>query len=306
MSTKRIVRVNTHPRPINADYDYHIPYIGNVYNQKEHVADQYLLDFTKQIDTNATIYLVGCGEPSTRNIVAKQCIKSKYHDVIIDPITNSYTNNDPLFTDVYATIPRPTDFDVDKLAKQYLEYFTILPKFSQRYNYEFHSRDHGYFAAGKRYWYQYGEDMPLPPSAEHENLYKKFSQIFDQLVDTLLPSMKMIGLNESKLRSKLLLRLSHNPPGARINNLVVTRHVDASIVTAWIYQDQLGAYIDYGQEVEESAVPIETVHDSGKEILLLPGLDYCDQTSSSTPATFHQVREIVVDHRVSLVAFVRY
>jgi hypothetical protein len=87
---------------------------------------------------------------------------------------------------------------------------------------------------------------------------------------------------------------------------VVNRHVDNSIVTAWIYQDRPGACIDQGQEFEELAVPIENIHDIGTELLLIPGLDYCDQTGCATPATFHSVRELVIDHRVSLVAFLKY
>jgi hypothetical protein len=302
---KNIVRVNTHPRPQSVDYDYHLPYIGNSYDQVTHVSESYLSEFVKHVDPDNRVYLIGCGEPISRHISVKKIIKNHYSDIVIESPGTNYNGPDPLFTNGYATVARQT-IDADKLATQYLEYYPVLQKFSQRYTYEHHSRDHGYFNASNRFWYQYGQDMPAAPSDEHKYLYKIFDTVFEQLINTLKPSMHTIGLDETRLRSNLMLRLSHNPPGSRIDNLVVNRHVDNSIVTAWVYQDRAGACIDHGQEFEESAVPIENIHDINTELLLIPGLDYCDQTGCATPATFHSVRELVVDHRVSLVAFVKY
>ena len=303
---KRVVRVNIHPRPTSLDCEYHLPYIGNSYNQSEHITESYLSEFLRHVDPSNSIYLMGCGEPQSRHLSVKKIIENHYSDIIIEPMGKGYTNPDPLFTNGYTTIAKPAGFNAAELSDQYLEYYPLLQKFSQRYTYEHHSRDHGYFNADKRFWYQYGEDMPEAPSPEHLHLYTIFNRLFEQLITALLPSMQKIGLDETALRSKLMLRFSHNPPGVRIKNLVVNRHSDNSIATAWLYQDRLGGYIDQGQEFEEQAVPIEEIHNIETEFLLLPGFDYCDQTGSATPSTWHSVRELVVDHRTSLVAFIKY
>ena len=303
---KRTVRVNIHPRPASLDYDYHLPYIGNSYNQSTHITESYLVDFLNHVDPNSRVYLTGCGEPTSRHLSVKKIIEDHYSDITFEPMGTGYANPDPLFTNVYKTIAKPPGVDVTELSRQYLEYYPVLQKFSQRYTYENHSRDHGYFNADKRFWYQYGEDMPTAPSPEHKHLYTIFGRLFEQLITALKPSMELIGLDEKMLRSKLMLRFSHNPPGVRIKNLVVNRHCDNSIVTAWIYQDRPGGYIDHGQEFEEQAVPIDTVYDNTTELLLLPGFDYCDQTGSATPSTWHCVRELAVDHRTSIVAFIKY
>jgi hypothetical protein len=302
---KNIVRVNIHPRPTSRDYDYHLPHIGNNYNQENTTSESYLSKFINHIDPSNTVYLTSCGEPVSRLIAVKKIIENHYNDIVIESPGSTYTTPDPLFNNGYTVVSRQA-IDADKLAKKYLEYYPVLQKFSQRYTYEYHSRDHGYFNASNRFWYQYGRDMPEAPGVEHMHLYKIFDTVFEQLVNTLKTSMQTIGIDESMLRSKLMLRLSHNPPGVRIDNLVVNRHVDNTIVTAWVYQDHPGAYIDHGQEFEEQAVPIENIHDIDTELLLIPGLDYCDQINCATPATFHSVRELVIDHRISLVAFIKY
>jgi hypothetical protein len=302
---KQIVKVNTHPRPLDSDYDYHVPYIGNNYDQSEHVTASYLSEFRRHVDLDKTVYLVGRGEPVSRHIAVKKIIEKQYTDIVIDPLGNNYTNTDPLFTNAYTTVARPASFAVKELADKYLEYYPVLTKFSQRYTYENHSRDHGYFATGQRFWYQYGEDMPVAPGKEHKELYEIFDKLFQQLVAVLKTPMETIGLTEPHLRSKLMFRLNHSPPGALIDNLIVNRHADNSIVTVWMYQSQPGGYIDYGQEFEQQPTPFETLHNVDQEILLMPGIDYCDQTGCATPATFHKVCEMVTDHRVSLVAFVK-
>ena len=269
---KKTVRVNIHPRPEALDYDYHLPYIGNNYDQVTHVSESYLSEFIKHVDPDNRVYLMGRGEPVSRHLAVKKIIKNHYGDIVVEPLGVDYNSSDPLFTNGYATVARQS-MNADELAKQYLEYYPVLQKFSQRYTYEHHSRDHGYFNASNRFWYQYGQDMPAAPGSEHLHLYKIFSTVFEQLINTLKQSMHTIGLDEKMLRSKLMLRLSHNPPGARIDNLnklVVNRHVDNSIVTAWVYQDRPGACIDHGQEFEESTVPIENIHDITTELLFIP------------------------------------
>ena len=303
---KRTVRVNIHPRPASLDYDYHLPYIGNSYNQSTHITESYLVDFLNRVDPDNSVHLVGNGEPISRHLSVKKIIEGHYRDITIEPTGTGYANTDPLFTNGYKTVAKPLGCDAAELSRQYLKYYPMLQKFSQRYTYKNHSRDHGYFNADKRFWYQYGEDMPAAPGPEHKHLYTIFDRLFEQLITALTPSMNAIGLDEKMLRSKLMLRFSHNPPGVRIKNLVVNRHCDNSIVTAWVYQDRPGGYIDHGQEFEEQAVPIDAVYNNATELLLLPGFDYCDQTGSATPSTWHSVRELAIDHRTSLVAFIKY
>ena len=63
---KRTVRVNIHPRPASLDYDYHLPYIGNSYNQSTHITESYLVDFLNRVDPDNSVHLVGNGEPISR------------------------------------------------------------------------------------------------------------------------------------------------------------------------------------------------------------------------------------------------
>jgi hypothetical protein len=86
---------------------------------------------------------------------------------------------------------------------------------------------------------------------------------------------------------------------------LVNRHGDNSIFTAWVFENQPGGHIDFGQEHEHNPCAIETVFDSQQQIMVFPGFDYCDQARCMTPATFHSVKKTTNQHRVSVVAFLK-
>jgi hypothetical protein len=212
-----------------------------------------------------------------------------------------------VFENGYVVISKSQTFDAESLIDLYLSLYSELSQFSQRYTYKFHDRDHGYFGAVKRHWYQFGNNMPTPPSPEHQKIYIEFQKLFDQLIDILAPVANKIGVAVDDLRSNLMIRLNHNPPDSIFkDNLLVNRHADNSILTAWLFENQPGGFIDSGQEYEENARPIDSLFDKQKQIMLLPGFDYCDQAQCMTPATFHGVKKTNDHDRVSLVAFLKY
>jgi hypothetical protein len=302
-----VVRVNVHPRPVHQNYDLHLPWLANSYNQSNHGSQKYLSEFLDKIPTDETVCLVNNGEPISRSVAVKHAIRKYYSDVIIDSYDPLYSLPDPLFKNGYAIIPKPQSFDCKPLIDLYLSLYNKLAQFSHRYTYKFHDRDQGYFDAVKRHWYQFGNDMPPPPSPEHQEIYTEFQKLFEQLIDILKPVANKIGINTDDLRSNLMFRLNHNPPGSIFeDNLLVNRHADNSVLTAWLFENQPGGFIDSGQEHEENACLIDSLFDSGRQIILLPGFEYCDQTQCMTPATFHGVKKTNDHDRVSLVAFLKY
>lgn len=298
------IRVNAHPR-YTIDSAVHIPYIGNSYNQNQYVADSYIDKFTFPDD--GQIELITHGEPASRYIQAKQILSKKYSNIVINESTPLYHGPDLLFSDGYMILPTRQQLNVKKLVDVYLQVHPALQEFSQRYTYKFHDRDHGYFGFVKRFLYQYGIDMPKALSNEHQRLYNEFYILFEQLIDILKSSAKIIGINEDTLRTNLMIRINHNPPGSIDDTaMLVRRHVDNTIMTAMIYQNFPGAYIDQGQEQELNSQPVENLYHMQEEILVFPGFEYCDQAKCMTPATFHTVRDINNNDRASVVAFLKY
>jgi len=292
---------------MHSNYDLHLPYFGNSYNQSSHGTQRYLSEFLDKIPTDHSVCLVNNGEPVSRSVAVKHIIEKHYSTVIIDSSSTLYNSVDPVFKNGYAVVPTPDAFDASQLINVYLELYQNLPKFSQRYSYKFHDRDHGYFDSVKRHWYQFGQEMPRAPNPAHQELYIEFQKLFDQLVDILEPVSSKIGMSVDVLRSNLMFRLNHNPPGSIfVDELLVNRHADNSILTAWVFENQPGGFIDSGQEHEEHACSIDSLFDKHKQIILFPGFDYCDQAQCMTPATFHGVKKTTDQHRVSLVAFLKY
>jgi len=298
------IRVNVHPRH-TMDSVVHIPYIGNSYNQNQYVADSYIEKFNFPLDEQ--IELITHGEPISRYIQAKEILSKKYSNIVINESTPLYHGTDPLFSNGYMVLPTQQQLNVKKLVDLYLEVHPTLQEFSQRYTYKFHDRDHGYFSFVKRFLYQYGKDMPKALSNEHQQLYDEFYILFEQLIDILKSSAKIIGINEDTLRTNLMIRINHNPPGSVDDTaMLVRRHVDNTIMTAMIYQNFSGACVDQGQEQELNLQPIEGLYNSQKEILAFPGFEYCEQANCMTPATFHTVQQIGNNNRASVVAFLKY
>jgi hypothetical protein len=299
----RAVRVNVHPRPSSSNWDFHIPYHGNSYDQKEHVHDGYLKSFTSQILPNTTVVLTSNGEPVSRQIAVQGIIKQQY-SVEIEQQESCYQCPDPIFKDPWIVSPKNTYFNDEEIISYYSKNYQLMSLFSYRYNYANHSRDHGFFRAVKRYWYQWGLDMPLPPDVYHQTMYSMFEKLFKSVCIYLqtLP----LRMSESDIKQKLMFRLNHNPPGSQVNNYLVPRHADNSIITIWLYQNQLGSFVDHGQEQSITPTELSKLHNTQTEMLVFPGFDYCDQLQTMTPATWHGVINNNDVDRVSLVAFLKY
>jgi hypothetical protein len=300
------IRVNIHPRPKDTDWDISIPYHGNSYNQSKHVLDEYLDQFLVSIPTDRSIVLVSNGAPVSRQIAVKNIIESRYPSIEIEP-TYNHSNPDPIFSNRYVVVNRPKNFIDTNLLEFYLENWTEMEEFSQRYEFESHSRDHGYFHAVRRKWYQWGELMPVAPSIVHQKMYHLFQELFVQTIDILETVLRPISLSRDLIRQGLMFRLNHNPPGSGWDGKLVNRHGDNSIVTAWMSQTHPGAIIDFGQQTPINPTPINKLYDVSSGIMVFPGFDYCDVSQSSTLATWHSVEQSNSnEHRVSLVAFLKH
>lgn len=299
------VRVNVHPRPSRKDWDLHLPYVGNSYDQKYHVQQSYLSEFKSKISTDQSVVLINNGEPVSRQLAVKKILENDYPDVIIDQQDSCYKPTDAIFKEsAWSVIPNTLNGLDQQLIEYYLKHYLDLTLFSNRYQYQFHDRDHGYFKAVKRFWYHAGKEMPAAPDKYHETMYTMFDNIFQLLIGYLkeLP----LSLTKDQLADNLMLRLNHNPPGSGNNRELVPRHVDNSIVTLWLHQSHPGAYVDFGQENITNQTKIVDLYDQQKEIFMFPGVDYCDHTKTMIPATWHGVINDDDCHRVSLVAFLKY
>lgn len=300
-------RVGIHPRLPTGNFDYHMPYSGNSYNSSKHITKSYLEKFQELFPSDTEIVLANQGESVSRYVSVKHILDGYFKSVDIELATDRYNKTDPIFGQGFATLTRPPELDVAPLIDYYLENYQHLTKFSQRVTYLNDSRDYGYFDAVKRFWYQWGSDMPEPPDHLHAELYTKFHIMFESLIRSLQPITEQIGMTEDRVRQNLMFRINHNPPGSiLIDNLLVNRHADSSVLTAWLYQNLPGGYFDLGQEHAVNTTAIEDAHDTTTEILVIPGFDYCDQATCMTPATFHSVEQLTDKHRVSVVAFLKY
>lgn len=300
------IRVNVHPRPRSRDWDVHIPYYGNSYNQNKHVQDSYLQQFIELVNHEQTIILISDGEPLSRQYAVKSILDRYYNNTLIEHKPARYNNNaDPLFNNShFCTIPRPNALNDRDIIDFYLKNYPQMHQFSQNYTYKYHSRDHGYFSAVKRYWYQFGDDMPTVSDTLHLKMYSKLRECFESIVESLMALP--LRMSARRIRQNLMLRLNHNPPNSEILGYLTPRHADNSIVTLWLHQNYQGAIIDQGQIDAVDCRPIDQLYNSCNQILVFPGFDYCDQLKTMTSATWHSVVNHDNVDRASLVAFLKY
>lgn len=301
-----MVRVNIHPRPVTTDCDYYLPYHGNSYNQTRHGTDSYLSSFLSIIPANCEINLVSDEYHISRLVTVKKILSPHYNNINLTHLDIHDLPNESVFKTNHAVVPRPPELDSAKLINYYLSVQPYLTEFSERYTFSTHSRDHGYFTNVKRYWYQYGQQMPMPPTLEHRILYKLFQELFEPMVNLMSQFLSATDLTQTDIEQGLMFRLNHNPIGSGLGDQLVNRHGDNSIITAWIDQTHTGALIDHGQEQELDLTPIESLHHATDQILLFPGFDYSNVSGTATPATWHTVKNNDHVNRVALVAFLKY
>jgi hypothetical protein len=302
-----VARVGIHPRIPTGNFDTYLPYSGNSYNASQHITKSYLQKFQEKFSNNTNIVLVNQGEEISRYVSVKHILNGNFKSVDIELAPAKYQHLDPVFSKGFSTLTRLQELNANQLVSKYLQYHQRLTKFSQRYTYPNDSRDHGYFDAVKRFWYQWGTDMPAPPDDLHQDLYAEFDRLFESLLSVLLPVTDTIGMTADRVRENLMFRINHNPPDSvLIDNLLVNRHADSSVLTVWLHQNLTGGCIDFGQEHVVNSCAIEEIHDMQNQILLFPGFDYCDQAHCMTAATYHSVEQKTDQHRVSVVAFLKY
>jgi len=301
------VRVNIHPRPIDTDWDISIPYHGNSYNQSNHVLDEYLNQFLASVPIDSNVVLVSNRESISRQIAVKKIISSHYKFLEIEESDNPRCQEKIFIDHPYAIIDKPIDTNEKEILEFYINNWTNLSYFSRRYEYASHGRDHGYFPAVKRRWYQWGIEMPPPLDELHREMYKKFDLLFKKLLPILKEKLSPLRISDNDLAQGLMFRLNHNPPGSQDKGHLVNRHGDNSIVSIWMAQSFPGAMIDRGQEFPIDSVSINDLYDTTSQYLMFPGFDYCDVAETSTPATWHSVLESDSSkNRVSIVAFLKY
>jgi hypothetical protein len=154
------------------------------------------------------------------------------------------------------------------------------------------------------YWYHYGNKMPATDDSRHKHIYNQFENIFQKIVKSF---ESRLGWNEQDIKEQLILRLNHNPPGSHSPNSKKEKkfmdlHWDNSVLTSWAYTTHPGAYIQIANEM----IPIEKLYDSFKEMLLIPGIDYCDAFETMTKPTLHHVEDQTkMEDRIGLVAFIK-
>ena len=301
-----VTRINIHPRPVTTGCDYYLPYHGNSYNQTRHVVDSYLSSILAVIPVDTNIELISDEYHNSRLVTVKKILSTQYQHIQLTSLDTSAMPPDGAFRKNYAVVKRPPALSAAPLIQYYLSVQSTLTEFSQRYAYQSHSRDHGYFTNVKRYWYQYGKSMPAPPTPEHRILYDLFQEMFDPLVDLLLEFLSHTSLSRQDIENGIMFRLNHNPRGSALEGQLVNRHADNSIVTAWIDQSHSGAILDQGQEEELDPTPIESLHDPEREIIVFPGFDYSNTSNTATPAGWHTVRNNNEVNRVAIVAFLKY
>jgi hypothetical protein len=301
-----VVRVNVHPRPVTTDCDYYIPYHGNSYSQTSHGTDSYLSNFVAVVPPGSAVELISDEYHIGRLVTLKKILSVKYRDIKLTHLSTECLPTELLFEKNYAVVKRPLNLDAGALIRYYLSVQPVLTEFSQRYTFQSHARDHGYFTNVKRYWYQYGNQMPTAPTAEHKKLYELFDELFEPMVNVMKNFLSHTTLTRQDIEQGLMFRLNHNPTDSAVDSQLVNRHADNSIVTAWVGQNHSGALVDQGQEHEVDSSPIESLHNINQEIILFPGFDYSNVAGTATPAAWHTVKNSDNVNRVALVAFLKY
>jgi len=289
--------VNIHTVP-EGEYDANIPFLGDVY--------AYASNFVSRIkDLKSDIVLVNNGEPNTRLESAREMLSRNGISSIIKYKTSKYHKEDMLFKEGYNTCSiEDLQNDCKKLIDYYILVYKNLPKNSQQQG----DADilYGFTEKGRTgaYWYQYGNKMPTTNDVRHKQIYKQFENIFQKIVKSF--ALKL-GWNEQNIKEQLILRINHNPPGSynpysKKENILLDSHWDTSVLTSWAYTTHPGAYIQIANEM----IPIEKLYNSSKEMLLIPGIDYCDAFETMTAPTLHHVKDQTkMEDRIGLVAFLK-
>ena len=296
---KQSIVINIHPAP-RGTFDFNIPFYGVAYDPQ---------DFSMRVNDvagNRSIILVNNGEPNSRLNVAAQVLRQHHirAQVVLQP--PCYSTEEVLFAHNPWTTTEFNQEIVTPLVDYYLNCYLTLPHTVVECPVPDLPR--GYSKRKKLLWYHYGRGMPSFTQVDHLQIQKLFEPVFTSVVDKFA---KLTNQPISYVEERLVLRLNHsepgssyNPPGLQSNDkqYFIAKHIDASVLTGWVYTNQPGAFV----EKHGTMYPIDSLYDPSKEMLVIPGFDYCDWASTMTPGTWHEVRSVSSSvHRVSVVAFLK-
>jgi len=288
------VRVNIHPEPIG-EFNFHLPYISSVYLK------DYAEPFKKFQRLGITdIILVNNGEPSSRLYSAQSYLAQHGVKTEIESLPARYTKPDIIFSgQQYTTIPGAVPG-----CRELLEYYLgVYHELDENIN-QFANTDifYGFKKYGHLYWYHYGLTMPATTCSMHRRIREMYHDVFRSYAKSLC---EFLDYTEQDVADRLIMRITHTSPGQYRypdKKIFVGVHVDTSVITGSLYTNHPGQTI----QVNDKMIPVETLYNQEQEILLIPGMDYCDEFETMADPTWHQVvdREITQD-RASIVAFLK-
>ena len=288
------IKIHVHPAPAHSDYDYHLPFYGVVYDK-----DTYCNNLKKLVSTDSEIVLTSNGEPDHRLSLVANLLSYDFRHVTIKNVPPCYTDKDSVFLDhLFIKLPKK-DRNFQSIVEYYLENYKSIP-FAQ-------SGDltvfRGFAKRDKQIWYHYGRGMPGIENVIYQQLNQLLEPVFLDLVECLQNKF-----NQIDVENNLVLRLNHNQPESENSfdpRFLVLPHLDTSILTVWVWTSHPGATI-YQDRNGNCPVEVQNVHNQLNEYCVIPGLDYCDFSSSMKPATWHGVQnQNLHQHRVGIVAFLK-
>jgi hypothetical protein len=289
--------VNVHPNP-QGDFDINLPFLGEAYGRNDYISSI--------INLGPGVTLTSNGEPNTRLESAQKLLIKKGIPVTVKIKSPRYNKEDLIFKNGYATCPTDSlQEDCKKLVDYYISVYKELEQFSQQQKdidifYGFKSKENNPGA----YWYQYGKEMPQTNDLKHLEMYRQFEKIFQEVKKSISAKIQW---KEKEVEEQLMLRINHNTPNSwspyiEEKKTLTISHWDTSILTTWVYVTHPGAYL----EINNKTIPIEELYNDKKEMLMIPGIDYCDSFETMTEPTLHCVEDQTnAEHRVGIVAFLK-
>jgi len=293
------IKIHVHPTPTHSDYDYHLPFHGVVYNK-----DSYRQQVEQLVlSNNSEIILTSNGEPDQRLSLAFDTLNSQFNNVKIQNNPTCYEENDCVFFDqLFVNLPK-SNKNFQEIIDHYLATYKSIP-FVQTDNSPafrgFHKKD-------KQIWFHYGRGMPVVSNESYQILNHLLEPVFLDLVDCLQKKFSQIGI-DFDVENNLILRLNHSEPNSQTDfnpEFFLLPHLDTSILTAWVWTSHSGATI-FQDSTGKGLLDVNKLHDQNQEYCIIPGVDYCDFSSSMKRATWHGVRDHgASQHRVAILGFLR-
>jgi hypothetical protein len=292
------IKIHVHPTPTHSDYDYHLPFHGEVYDK-----DTYCEKLKKLVPVTSEIVLTSNGEPDQRLSIALS-IPGDFKNIRIENHPSVYAKEDFIFFDQsFSNLPKKNRSFQD-IVDYYLKNYKTIP-FTQ-------SEDlmsfRGLAKRDKVIWYHYGRGMPNIQHTEYQNLNQLLEPVFSDLAQCLQTKLNQLGL-DIDVENNLVMRLNHNEPKSEnpfVPEFLVLPHLDTSILSVWVWASHPGATI-YQDQAGNHPTEVQHLHDQDQEYCIIPGLDYCDFSSSMKSATWHGVQnQNLNQHRVGIVAFLRH